>query len=161
MTFAVPSVLLFSRVSQCGLMSHDRCLLISCRMRALDLMTGRDKFSSPSLPLAATQSFGKQGTVTFDAAQHWQRPGLALYQGMLYAAFASHCDASEFHPWIFGIDAVSMQARPHITCHSTSSWGVLQRSTQLFGLRFPYCHGASTYSARHFLLDSNELAQKE
>ena len=82
----------------------------ACRMRALDLTSGKDKFSSPSQPLAATVPFGKLGTVTFDASQHWQRPGLTLFNGTVYAAFASHCDAAEFHPWIFAIDAVSIQA---------------------------------------------------
>ena len=84
----------------------------ACRMRALDLTSGRDKFSSPSQPLAATVPFGKQGTVTFDASQHWQRPGLTLFNGTVYAAFASHCDAAEFHPWIFALDARSLQVYP-------------------------------------------------
>ena len=87
----------------------------ACRMRALDLTSGSDKPSSPSQPLAATVSFGKLGAVTFDASQHWQRPGLTLWNGTVYAAFASHCDASEFHPWIFALDALSLQVCPH-TC---------------------------------------------
>ena len=81
-------------------------------MRALDLTSGRDKISSPSQPLAATVSFGKLGAVTFDASQHWQRPGLTLFNGTVYAAFASHCDAAEFHPWIFALDAMSLQVFP-------------------------------------------------
>ena len=88
---------------------QPQAVCAACRMRALDLTSGRDKFSSPSQPLAATASFGKQGTVIFDASQHWQRPGLTLFNGTVYAAFASHCDAAEFHPWIFALDAVSLQ----------------------------------------------------
>lgn len=90
-------------------------------------MTGKDKFGSPSSPLAATQSFGKLGTVTFDASQHWQRPGLTLYNNTIYAAFASHCDAAEFHPWIFGIDAASLQVWccSHLKIPVDSESGVL------------------------------------
>lgn len=100
---------------------HEPPASLPCRLRALDLLTGEDKFSSPSAPLAAMQKFyGNLSAVTFNAAQHWQRPGLALYNNTIYAAFASHCDASEFHPWIFAIDATTLQARFfHIS--STSS----------------------------------------
>lgn len=91
---------------------HERPACVACRLRALDLLTGKDKFSSPSAPLAATQNFyGNLSAITFNAAQHWQRPGLTLYDNTIYAAFASHCDASEFHPWIFAIDATTLQAR--------------------------------------------------
>ena len=103
-------------------------------MRALDLTSGRDKFSSPSQPLAATVPFGKQGTVTFDASQHWQRPGLTLFNGTVYAAFASHCDAAEFHPWIFGIDAMSLQARPPIWPFSCKAQWRLAKYVCLPGL---------------------------
>ncbi len=78
-------------------------------MRALDLLTGKDKPNSPSQPLAAVVNLGKLGTVTFNATQHWQRPGLTLFNDTIYAAFASHCDGAEFHPWIFGIDATTLQ----------------------------------------------------
>ena len=54
-------------------------------------------------------NLGKLGTVTFNATQHWQRPGLTLFNDTIYAAFASHCDGAEFHPWIFGIDATTLQ----------------------------------------------------
>ncbi len=88
---------------------NQHMILLLCRMRALDLLTGKDKPNSPSQPLAATVNLGKLGTVTFNASQHWQRPGLTLFNSTVYAAFASHCDASEFHPWIFGIDGTTLQ----------------------------------------------------
>ena len=106
----------------------------ACRMRALDLTSGRDKFSSPSQPLAATVPFGKQGTVTFNASQHWQRPGLTLFDGTVYAAFASHCDAAEFHPWIFALDAMSLQVYP-----PSPSEHVEGPCQQLFGQSRPCC----------------------
>lgn len=82
-------------------------------MRALDLLTGKDRANSPSQPLASVVDLGKLGTVTFNASQHWQRPGLTLFNNTVYAAFASHCDAAEFHPWIFAIDATSLQVALH------------------------------------------------
>ena len=110
-------------------------------MRALDLTSGRDKFSSPSQPLAATVSFGKQGTVTFDASQHWQRPGLTLFNGTVYAAFASHCDAAEFHPWIFALDAVSLQVCPPICGSHLQASGTLWKDLCLsnLSLLWPAC----------------------
>ena len=35
--------------------------------------------------------------------------GLALYKGLVYAAFGSHCDRPQYWPWIFAFEAKSLK----------------------------------------------------
>ena len=36
------------------------------------------------------------------------RAGLALYKGLVYAAFGSHCDRPPYYPWLFAFDAKTL-----------------------------------------------------
>ena len=44
-----------------------------------------------------------QPETTFDASAEMQRPGLLLLGGVIYAAFASHCDQRPYNGWVAGI----------------------------------------------------------
>ena len=35
--------------------------------------------------------------------------GLALYRGLIYAAFGSHCDRPPYWPWIFAFEAKTLK----------------------------------------------------
>ena len=35
--------------------------------------------------------------------------GLALYKGLIYAAFGSHCDRPPYWPWIFAFEAKTLK----------------------------------------------------
>jgi hypothetical protein len=48
-------------------------------------------------------------SITFSPAQEWQRPGLLLMNGWIYAGFASHCDNSPYDGFVAGVN-VSTQA---------------------------------------------------
>lgn len=48
-------------------------------------------------------------SITFNPAQQWQRPGLLLMNGLVYAGFASHCDNSPYDGFVAGVN-VSTQA---------------------------------------------------
>ena len=48
------------------------------------------------------------GRVAFSAKQQHNRPGLLLFGGTLYLAFASHCDHSPYYGWIFGYHASTL-----------------------------------------------------
>lgn len=83
-------------------------------LHALDLATGDDKPGSPveinaSFPGNALPNDG-HGHVQF--SQQWQmnRPGLLLLNGIVYIAFASHCDfhPGEYHGWVMGYNATTL-----------------------------------------------------
>jgi iron transport multicopper oxidase len=71
-------------------------------MDALDAATGNEK---PGWPVALTtgSGFADNAAVTFFPRTQQQRPGLLLMNGVVYAAFGSHCDAEPFQGWVFGV----------------------------------------------------------
>jgi hypothetical protein len=76
------------------------------RLHAIDLLTGNEKFSGP-VNIAATYPGNGDGssTTTFVPQQENQRPGLALVNGVVYVAWASHEDTTPFYGWIIGYNA--------------------------------------------------------
>lgn len=81
------------------------------RLHALDLITGAEKFSGPKLILASVPGDGdgsSGGIVAFDPRNQHQRPGLALVNGVVYIAWASHEDHDPYHGWIIGYNASTL-----------------------------------------------------
>ncbi|KAA9038414.1 T9SS type A sorting domain-containing protein [Ginsengibacter hankyongi] len=77
-------------------------------LNALDLKTGQQKTGSPHLISAQVNGTGAgsvNGKVAFQAKFQNQRPGLLLYNNVVYVAFASHCDWGPYHGWVLGFDA--------------------------------------------------------
>ena len=74
------------------------------RIHGLDLATGADRIPavtvSASYPGTGDNSGG--GNVIFDPAKYKERPGLLLLNGVIYTAWASHCDARPYTGWIMG-----------------------------------------------------------
>jgi hypothetical protein len=71
------------------------------RLHAIDIATGTEEGGSPiaiSATVAGTASGGS--TVTFSAKLENQRPGLALANGNVYIAWASHGDISPWYGWV-------------------------------------------------------------
>ena len=71
------------------------------RLHALDITTGAEKPGSPIL-ISASVTVPGQSAVTFDTKWENQRAGLLLYNGVVYIAFGSHCDANDWRGWILG-----------------------------------------------------------
>jgi Secretion system C-terminal sorting domain len=84
-------------------------------LHVLDLITGAEKtapvFITAQVPGSGDGSVG--GVVTFNQQTANQRPALLLYQGVVYIAWASHCDWGPYHGWIIGYDAATL-ARKYV-----------------------------------------------
>jgi hypothetical protein len=73
------------------------------RLHAIDLTTGNEKPGSPTAISATYPGTGDGGsTVTFNARTSLQRAGLALVNGTIYVAWASHEDAPPYYGWMAG-----------------------------------------------------------
>lgn len=77
------------------------------RLHAIDLFTGNEKLVSGPNQISGTFP-AINSTVTFSAQQENQRPGLALVNGVVYVAWASHEDASPWYGWMMGFDAATL-----------------------------------------------------
>jgi len=85
------------------------------RLHAIDLATGNENFSGPAT-IAATYPGTGDGTstTTFVPQLENQRPGLALVNGTVYIAWASHEDVPvypvvpPFYGWIIGYNASNL-----------------------------------------------------
>ncbi len=81
------------------------------RLHAVDIRTGAEKFGSPVNITATTPGTGDgsvDGLITFDARTQNQRSALMLLNGVVYIAWASHCDTGPYHGWVMGFDAQSL-----------------------------------------------------
>jgi hypothetical protein len=80
------------------------------RLHALDLRTGAEQPGSPVVVQASVPGTGEGGAkVVFNAKSYKQRPGLLLLNGVVYAAFSSHCDIGAYHGWLMGYDAATLR----------------------------------------------------
>ncbi len=79
------------------------------QFHAIDLSTGADKFNSPVTITAQVNGTGEGGTVlNFDPRRQNQRGGLTLSNGIVYIAYAGHCDMNNYHGWILGYNAADL-----------------------------------------------------
>jgi len=81
------------------------------RLHALDLATGNEKPGSPVIITAFVPGTGDGstgGVLTFNPQTEHQRSALALSNGIVYIAWASHEDKNPYHGWILGYDASNL-----------------------------------------------------
>ena len=86
-------------------------------LHALDVTSGAERFGAPAGITGEVTGIGDasiNGVVTFDPAQHLQRPGLALSNGIVYIGFGSHGDTAPFHGWLFACSASDVSRRPAV-----------------------------------------------
>jgi hypothetical protein len=75
------------------------------RLHALDIATGAEQFNGPvdiTATYAGTGAEGSGGMQRFSAAQHEDRPGLLIVNGIVYTTWGSHCDAAPYTGWVIG-----------------------------------------------------------
>ena len=91
------------------------------RLHALDVATGLDKPGSPVEVQASVPGIaGGTNIVKFEPWLYKERAGLLLLNGVVYTAWSSHCDSGNYHGWIIGYDAQSLQQVAAFT--STPNW---------------------------------------
>ena len=69
-------------------------------MDAISVSTGAEQ---PGFPVEIAGSAQNASSQTFNPTIEMNRPGLLLMEGVVYAAFGSHCDYSNWKGWIFGV----------------------------------------------------------
>jgi uncharacterized protein (TIGR03437 family) len=80
------------------------------RLHALDIRSGRELAASPVEIQASVAGSGDGGTtVTFVPESYKQRAALLLVNGVVYTAWSSECDLGQYHGWIIGYSADTLQ----------------------------------------------------
>jgi hypothetical protein len=106
-------------------------------LHALDLASGAEKFGGPVEIAGRVRGTGAgsvDGMLTFEAAIHLNRPGLLLLNGVVYAAFGSMNDYGNYHGWVFGYDAATLQQVAVFNSTSNGqSGGIWQGGRSLVG----------------------------
>ncbi len=98
------------------------------RLHALDFTTGLERSNSPVVIKATYTGNGDGGSaITFNPLTQHDRPGLVLFNGIVYLTFASHGDNQPYHGWVLGYDAQSLQqVRVHNNTPNGSEGGIWQ-----------------------------------
>ena len=91
------------------------------RIHAIGIIDGSVRGSAE---IEATVS-ASGASVTFDPRRQLNRPGLLLVNGVVYVAFASHCDFGEYHGWVFGFDGLTL-GRAFVVTPTGGQGGVWQ-----------------------------------
>jgi Chitobiase/beta-hexosaminidase C-terminal domain len=92
-------------------MSKDASGNYHQRLHALDLSKGTELFNGPKEIVATYPGTGANssgGRVIFDPAQYKERTGLLLLNGVIYTAWASHCDIPPYTGWIMGYNKTTL-----------------------------------------------------
>jgi hypothetical protein len=105
-------------------MSKDAAGKYHQRLHALDITTGAELFGGPTTIQATYPGTGPNSTgsnVVFDPGQYKERTGLLLLNGVIYTAWASHCDIDPYNGWVMGFDAstVAMKSVLNVTPNGT------------------------------------------
>jgi hypothetical protein len=106
---ATHTMYLVDRTLESNLPDCTLCLPAQ-RLHALDITTGAEKFGGPMY--LDGQVIGSANGVAmaflFDPLIHNQRPSLALANGQIYIAWASHGDNNPYRGWIMSYNATTL-----------------------------------------------------
>ena len=94
------------------------------RLHALNLTNGNERTGSPvsidsSINVPGTGDGSLNAQVAFDPRNEHQRPGLALVNGIVYIAWASHEDHDPYHGWVIGFNAATLAQVPNAVFNTT------------------------------------------
>jgi hypothetical protein len=103
-------------------MSKDTAAVYHQRLHALDITTGAELFGGPK-EIAATYASSGGASTSFDSGQYEERAALLLSQGVIYASWTSHCDASPYSGWIIAYDATTLAQKSVLNVAPNSGGG--------------------------------------
>jgi hypothetical protein len=92
---------------------------------AIDITTGAIKPNGWVKITATVNGSGDgsvNGKIPFNAQRELQRPGLLLYNSVVYIAWASQCDVGPYHGWVIGYDAKTLQQK-YVYCNTPEGAG--------------------------------------
>src|SRR5579871_111152 len=89
----------FKQVDSSGTTYHQQ-------LHGLDITTGYDVFAPVEITGSVINDSGH--VVTFNPRYYKERAALTLVNGVLYTAWASHCDDTPSNGWVIGYDAGSL-----------------------------------------------------
>jgi len=91
-------------------MSKDSTGNYHQRLHKVDLATGQRLVDGVEITgtYPGTGDNSSNGNVVFDPKQYKERSGLLLLNGVVYLAWASHCDIRPYTGWIMGYNATTM-----------------------------------------------------
>jgi outer membrane protein assembly factor BamB len=88
------------------------------KMHAVDLANGEEQ---PGFPKQISGEAQNLPGVEFNPTQQLQRPALLLMNGVVYAAFGSHCDIQPYEGWIVGVSTAGQIKTMWATASSGSA----------------------------------------
>jgi hypothetical protein len=98
------------------------------RLHALDITSGAEKFGGPvaiTATVAGTGAGSTKGNITFSSKLENQRAALLEQNGLIYIGFASLCDYSSYHGWLFAYSASTLaQSAVWLTTPNGSKGGI-------------------------------------
>ncbi len=97
-------------------------------MDAVDVATGAEE---PGFPVALSGAAQNAPGQSFPATKELQRPGLLLLEGVVYAAFGSHCDIAPWQGWVFGVSTAGAVKARWVADASGNGAGIWQSGAGL------------------------------
>jgi hypothetical protein len=98
------------------------------RLHALDATTGNELYKGPvdvAAKYPGTGDNSSGGFVVFDPGQYKERSGLLLAGGVVYLAWASHCDIRPYTGWIMGYNASTLAQKTVINVTPNGNEGAI------------------------------------
>ncbi|HEY7952690.1 MAG TPA: choice-of-anchor D domain-containing protein [Solirubrobacteraceae bacterium] len=97
-------------------------------MDAVNVTTGSEE---PGFPVELSGTAQNAPAQTFQPTTQLQRPGLLLMNGVVYAAFGSHCDITPWQGWVFGVSTAGAITARWVSVASGSGAGIWQSGAGL------------------------------
>ncbi|MCW3030043.1 MAG: Pyrrolo-quinoline quinone [Solirubrobacterales bacterium] len=97
-------------------------------MDAIDISSGLER---PGFPVELGGAAQNAPARTFSPTTQLQRPGLLLLEGVVYAAFGSHCDTPPWQGWIFGVSTAGKVTARYVDNQTKEGAGIWQSGSGL------------------------------